>query len=66
MLKGKRYWFCIIGPVKLSDIPTGGDFPMRDVVSKKFQAMFGSEPKHFYSGWGVNESLMKMVMKILS
>jgi hypothetical protein len=49
------YWMCMIGPVKKSEIPAGGDFPLRMAVRDKFYDMFDPENDVCSSGWGIDE-----------
>lgn len=48
-----EYWFCEIGPVKRSELPHGGDFPLRQKVNETFEAMFDRDADTCASGWGL-------------
>jgi hypothetical protein len=58
----KNYWFCIIGPVERSDIPYGGDFPLRMAVKAKFGDMFPNHDQYSCSSsWGITEEDSKQM-----
>ena len=60
-----EYWFCKIGPIDRSEIPDGGDGPLRSAVEDKFIDMFGEQAKTCGSGWGLKEE-MKTRLDIIS
>jgi hypothetical protein len=60
-----NYWFCEIGPVDRSEIPLGGDGPLRSAVQNKFIEMFGEQAQTCSSGWGLTEE-MKTRLDIIS
>jgi hypothetical protein len=60
-----EYWFCKIGPIDRSEIPLGGDGPLRSAVEDKFIDMFGEQAKTCGSGWGLKEE-MKTRLDIIS
>lgn len=58
------YWMCIIGPVKKSEIPYGGDYPLRQAVRDKFYEMFEPEDDVCASGWGINEERYQVLRSL--
>lgn len=63
----KEYWHCYIGPVLRSEVPFGGDFPLRQTVKKKFFDMFEieeGEEFHCYSGWGDSEEKTDLMLSL--
>jgi len=60
-----NYWFCTIGPVDRSKIPSGGDGPLRVAVENRFIEMFGEQASTCGSGWGLTEE-MKTRLDIIS
>ena len=49
MEKKLEYWFCEIGPIDRSNIPNGGDYPLRSAVEDKFIEMFGKQAERSLS-----------------
>lgn len=47
----ERFWSCKVGPAP-SEVPQGGDGPMRQAVKAAFEEMFGTEAAVNFSGWG--------------
>jgi|APFre7841882793_1041355.scaffolds.fasta_scaffold104171_1 hypothetical protein len=52
-----EYWFCKIGPIDKSKLPSGADWPLRTAVEDKFIDMFGEQAKTCASGWGLKEEM---------
>lgn len=52
-VEGERFWFCKIGPAP-SEVPNGGDSPLRRAVSNAFIKMFGEQDKLCSTGWGAH------------
>jgi hypothetical protein len=52
-----EYWKCVIGPVDRTEVPWGGDLPLRDAVINRFIEMFGKEPVRCSSGWGLKQEM---------
>ena len=52
-----EYWFCKIGPIDRSEIPFGGDGPLRSAVEDKFIDMFGEQAETCGSGWGLKPEM---------
>ena len=65
MEKKLEYWFCEIGPIDRSNIPNGGDYPLRSAVEDKFIEMFGKQAERCGSGWGLTEE-MRTRLNIIS
>lgn len=62
----KEYWLCVVGPVERSDIPAGGDMPMRIVVNDAFERLVPyAGDVVLSSGWGVTEEQHERVMVAL-
>jgi hypothetical protein len=59
-----KYWFCIIGPAKRSEIPFGGDLPMRMTAKKEFKRIIGREARVCSSGWGISEEDYIRMIKV--
>lgn len=62
----KTYWLGIIGPVEDTDVPQGGDLPMRMAVRDEIEKLipnFGNPV--FSSGWDVTEEQRKRVLDAL-
>jgi hypothetical protein len=58
----KEYWLCIVGPVEKSDIPDGGDLPMRIAVNDALEKLLPSVGNVILSsGWGVTEEQRERV-----
>lgn len=58
----KEYWHCCIGPVKRSEVPYGGDFPLRQEVKNIFFEMFPDvEDYTCGSGWGNSEEKTELL-----
>jgi hypothetical protein len=47
-----RVWTCWIGETDQSNIPEGGDAPMRDAVAAAYYALTGRDDDFIFSGWG--------------
>lgn len=45
-----KVWSCKIG--ETDSVPKGGDFPMREAVSRAYLELTGEEPAFLFSGWG--------------
>lgn len=62
----KEYWICVVGPVERSDVPAGGDVPMRIAVSNALEKLVPSAGDVVLSsGWGVTEEQRERVMVAL-
>ena len=60
-----EYWKCVIGPVKRSDIPFGGDACIRTPVHVAFRKTFNKEAKMCSSGWGKDSSGNEIPYEVL-
>jgi hypothetical protein len=43
-------WTCKIGGH--ADVPSGGDFPMRQAIKKAYRELTGKDCEFLFSGWG--------------
>lgn len=50
-----EYWFCIIGPAKRSELPSGADGPMRMAIESMFEKISGHYAEECSSGWGLSK-----------
>jgi hypothetical protein len=48
----KTIWECKIGEVENSNVPDGGDSPMRKAVEAAYIKLTGKAPEFIFSGWG--------------
>jgi len=46
-----KIWMCKIGECDESDVPSGGDFPMRRIVEAGYLAVTGKHCDFLFSGW---------------
>lgn len=60
-----EYWFCEIGPIDRNKVFSGGDYPLRLAVQKKFMEMFNKQAETCSSGWGLTKE-MKTRLDIIS
>jgi len=62
-----KYWFCVIGPAKKSDIPEGGDYPIRQSTKKAYFRMFPDQEEYSCaSGWGIDQDMKNVFGKLRS
>ena len=49
-----KIWTCTIGPVPVSNLTPGADFPMREALEKVIKEQFNYDPKdvELFTGWG--------------
>jgi NTP pyrophosphatase (non-canonical NTP hydrolase) len=57
-------WECKIGSINGVEIPSGGDFPMREAVEKAYFDLTGIHAQACFSGWGsvFTESEKKIIL----
>ena len=46
-----KIWTCKIGEVVDTQVPNGGDWPMREAVSRAYRELIGEDPVFVFSGW---------------
>lgn len=62
----KEYWLCVVGPIEGSDVPDGGDFPLRIAVNDALEKLVPSANNVVLSsGWGATEEQRERVMRAL-
>ena len=47
-----QIWSCKIGGCDDSQVPCGGDLPMRHAIRRAYLELTGVEPRFIFSGWG--------------
>ena len=47
-----KIWSCKIGECDETDVPPGGDLPMRLAIEIAYTQVTGKEPTFLFSGWG--------------
>jgi len=51
-MKKQKIWECKIGECDNSNVPDGGDFPMREAIVETYIKITGKKPTFCFSGWG--------------
>jgi hypothetical protein len=58
-----EYWTCTIGPVNRSQVPHGGDYPLRQAVKQTFEEYFDTD-YNCSSGWGLDTAMVNRLAAI--
>jgi len=46
-----KIWDCKIGECDATDVPKGGDTPMREAVALAYRRLTGQNPRFMFTGW---------------